>query len=34
MTQPEPTGLVLIEACVPEQLARDFLTLAEMSSAA
>jgi len=29
MTQPEPRGLVLIEACVPEQMAREFLTIAE-----
>jgi hypothetical protein len=34
MVQPDPDGLVLIDACVPPQLAQDFLALAEMSSAA
>jgi hypothetical protein len=29
MNQPEPRGLVLIDACVPEQLAREFVAIAE-----
>ena len=28
MTQPDPVGYVLIDACVPEQIAHEFLTLA------
>jgi hypothetical protein len=34
MIQLEAHGPVLIDACVPEQLAKDFLALAEMSAAA
>jgi hypothetical protein len=34
MTQPDPRGFMLIDACVPEALAQDFLALAAMSSAA
>jgi hypothetical protein len=35
MTQPDAQrGNVLIDACVPEQLAKEFIALAEMSSAA
>ena len=34
MVQPDPHGFVLIDACVPQQLAQDFLALAKISSAA
>jgi hypothetical protein len=34
MVQPDPEGFVLIDACVPEQLAHEFVALVELSSAA
>jgi hypothetical protein len=34
MVQPDPRGPVLIDACVPEQMAREFLALTELLSAA
>lgn len=34
MNQPSVAGSALVEACVPEQLARDFLALVELQSAA
>jgi hypothetical protein len=34
MVQPDPKGFVSIDACVPEQLAREFLAMVELSCAA